>query len=394
MSEAAWTIAWLLRTAAATYVVAWSGWWCVLSTIALRSPRQPRRTPGTMRWVTIVPAHNEAALIAATVESLRRAGTLLSEQPIIVVVADNCTDRTAEIARAAGAVVLERNDLEHRGKGYALEHAIACVSSGAVGAKPDAVAFVDADSLVDIGFFAEMQHVMDEGAQAAQAYYKVIAQEDNLTGLRRLAFMILHWSRPLGLSRLHLGSGLKGNGMALRWDIAATGLGSVGIAEDAAMTLALAKRGIAVTFVPRARVSGFMAATYRDAQVQDDRWERGRIGMAPRAVLTGARALLHRHPAAAVGALDVAAPPLTMLAGLASLLAALQIIAPVRAGWLAFAAVGTVGGYVGIGLLAARASRRDLMSLRMAPRFVLYKAGVLLGLLRVRRSTEWRRTSR
>jgi glycosyltransferase involved in cell wall biosynthesis len=345
------------------------------------------------RWVAIVPAHNEEMLIGACVDSLVESGKRLPMPPVILVVADNCEDETARIAIEHGATVLERHDLTQRGKGFALEYAMRHLALASRD-RPEIVAFIDADSIVEPDFFAEMQRSVQGGALASQAYYEVAAQPGDLTSLRRLAFMVLHWSRPLGLTRLHLGSGLKGNGMALRWDVASAGLGSVGIAEDAAMTLALAQRGIPVTFVPRARVSGFMAATFREAEVQDSRWEQGRLGMMPHAIRAAANALRDGNPAAAAGAIDLAAPPLTLVGGVALVLSALQLVLPITGGWLAFVALGGTVAYLAVGLAAARASRQELLALRMAPRFAFYKARVLLSLLRPNRDTEWRRTSR
>ena len=78
---------------------------------------------------------------------------------------------------------------------------------------------------------------------------------------------------------LGLGTSLKGNGMAMPWDVVRGGLGGAGLAEDAATSLWLARRGIAVRFEPSATVWGQMAASYEDAAVQDRRWEGGRFAL-------------------------------------------------------------------------------------------------------------------
>ena len=74
------------------------------------------------RLIVVVPAHNEASGIAATLSSLLAADPA-SSFASIVVVADNCSDDTAGIARAAGVRVIERLSDNHRGKGYALDFA-------------------------------------------------------------------------------------------------------------------------------------------------------------------------------------------------------------------------------------------------------------------------------
>jgi glycosyltransferase involved in cell wall biosynthesis len=73
-----------------------------------------------LRFDLIVPAHNEAAIIARTVKSLR-AVDWPADRFRVLVVADNCSDNTAQVAREAGAQVLERHGSSHRGTCYALD---------------------------------------------------------------------------------------------------------------------------------------------------------------------------------------------------------------------------------------------------------------------------------
>ena len=224
-----------------------------------------------------------------------------------------------------------------------------------------------------------------------QVYYAVADGTSELARLRRLAFLLLHWSRPLGAARLGLGTGLKGNGMALRWEGASAGLGSEGIVEDAAMTLALAARGVAVAFEPSATVWGYMAPTYAAARTQDGRWERGRFGL----LLPAARASLHAvsrgRPRSAAAAVELASPPLSLLV-LAALVASAALGSAVL--WVALAAAGTLVSYVSVGLLAARAPLADVAALRFAPRFIEHKLVVLVTVASGRATTSWRRTER
>ncbi len=391
------------RLGLAAAVVAWCGWWTLLAAVALKAPRRPSTRAEDApsegwRWAVVVPAHDEQQLVGQCVDSLHAAGERLPRTPLVLVVADNCTDGTLEVALAHQARVLERRDAEHRGKGYALAHAMAHLAEAE---SLDAVAFVDADSVVEPEFFVALQAAFRSGASVAQAYYQVASPDrspleggTSLVGLRRLAFMLVHWARPLGLQRLGLASGLKGNGMAFRWEEARRGLGSEGIAEDAAMTLALADRGAAVAFAPRARVHGYMASSYRDAQVQDHRWERGRLGLAGRALRTAAGAARRGQPACLAAALEVASPPLSALAMAALLVAGSAFLGAGVAPWLLALAPASLVAYVALGLIAARAGWRDLLALRAAPRFVLHKAGVFVSAARPGGTTEWTRTAR
>ena len=87
----------------------------------LPAPARVARQGARARVAVLVPAHNEATLIASTLASIRPQ---LREGDQLLVVADNCTDQTANLARAAGAHVVERQDQQRRGKGYALDFGV------------------------------------------------------------------------------------------------------------------------------------------------------------------------------------------------------------------------------------------------------------------------------
>jgi cellulose synthase/poly-beta-1,6-N-acetylglucosamine synthase-like glycosyltransferase len=109
---------------------------------ALRNAR-PESDTLSRRFCIIIPAHNEELVLAGTLQSLKES-RYPADLYDVVVVADNCTDTTAEIARSFGAVVMERADLSRRGKGYALEWAIQQLLAGSETA--DAFVIVDADT--------------------------------------------------------------------------------------------------------------------------------------------------------------------------------------------------------------------------------------------------------
>ena len=101
----------------------------------------------------LVPAHNEAAVIRKLLASLRQLD-YLPDLLTPLVIADNCTDETATIARAAGARVLERTSETERAKGYALRYALEQLA--AAGEVYDAYVIVDADTVFATGFLREM----------------------------------------------------------------------------------------------------------------------------------------------------------------------------------------------------------------------------------------------
>ena len=172
-------------------------------------------------------------------------------RPELIVVADNCMDETAIEAQTAGANVLVRSDSARRGKSFALDFALTHLSAREQ--TPDAVIFVDADSTVSATFYDAIAGRLHRGADVVQVHYAVSESDAPLVRLRSLAFALVHWARPLGAARLGLGGSLKGNGMAFRWAVVRDGFAGTGITEDAAATLALARRGIAIRRVPSGR---------------------------------------------------------------------------------------------------------------------------------------------
>src|SRR5579864_6561248 len=142
-----------------------------LAAMAVTSRRQtPPAIPGPrLRFDVVVPAHDEEKEIAETVASLL-AMVYPRELFRVLVVADNCTDKTAERAMASGARVLTRDDRDHRGKGYALAHAFdRSLSDGFA----DVVVVVDADTLVTSNLLAAFAARFEAGAAVVQADYGV-----------------------------------------------------------------------------------------------------------------------------------------------------------------------------------------------------------------------------
>lgn len=362
-------------------------WWSLLSVLAVPAARGRASKPG-LRFVAVVPAHNEEALIAATVDSVSSAP--YHPRPEVLVVADNCTDATASVARSRGATVVARQDSAHLGKSFALDFAITQLRSREA-APPDVVVVVDADTTVGPSFFEALAAAMEE-SPIAQARYDAAPSSSELGRLRRLALALVHHARPLGAQRLGLPTTLKGNGMAFRWDVVREGIPGSGITEDAAATLDLAARGLCVRYVPDARIAGLMAEGYQQAMTQDSRWEGGRFALIPRALWVFCKGLARGQLRSAAAAAEVASPPLTLV-GMGAATALLLGLAGFGSWRLGIASVLSVFSYVGMGLLAARADRSDLMALIGAPRFVGHKFVAFGGVIRSR-PKEWERTER
>ncbi len=380
----------VIATALSALVLIHGLWWLVLAAAALPRPRPAAAlTRGHLSIAVIVPAYNEETMLGRTLASL--AAAPWQPRPEVLVVADNCSDATAAVARGAGVTVVERVDPANRGKSHALEFALDHLRQRP--SPPDVVAVVDADTTVSSTFYGAIAARIAGGADAVQVHYAVAPAAAPLAQLRSLAFALVHWSRPLGASRLGLGMGLKGNGMAFRWEVIRDGFGGAGITEDAAATLALARRGIAVRFAPGATVWGHMAGDYHSASVQDRRWEGGRFALAGPALATAAGAARRGRFAAAAGALEVASLPLTLLVAAGAVAVLLTAVA---GGLLVFpsVALAVLAASVVVGWVAARVPLASLGSLVHVPRFVVHKLLVLAAVALRRGPSDWHRTNR
>ena len=247
-----------------------------LALAALMPRRVEERRRSGRRVAVIVPAHDEEELVARAVRSL-----LCQHYPAellrVIVVADNCTDATASVAGGAGAEVWERHDQRALGKGHALRWAIDRLL-GEPNA-PDAVVVVDADSVAARDLVAALVWEQDAGADAVQAEYLVLPENDSARSrLVAAGFLLFHRVRLGGRRRLGLPAALVGNGMLFTrsllerhpWD-SFTGV------EDLEYTIRLRLAGVRPRFAPRALVWGPMPGTYTAMSGQRARWEGGRF---------------------------------------------------------------------------------------------------------------------
>lgn len=281
---------WVVYLALGFVVLNCVGYLLTLLFHAGRRPRSIAAADGENRRFTIViPAHNEELVLGATLDGLE-ALDYLQGRFRVVVVADNCTDSTAAIARKMGATVMERTNLTQRGKGYALEWAFAqlLADRGEFADDADAYVVVDADTLVDRDFLNAMSRRLGEGVApenrdahraALQGRYGVLNTNDSWrSALMTAAFDLFNHVKPLGRNNVGLSVGLKGNGMAFtRALLKESPMQGSSITEDIDYGLdLLQKRGVAVGYAPEAIVVAQMPTTAKQSASQRERWERGR----------------------------------------------------------------------------------------------------------------------
>jgi cellulose synthase/poly-beta-1,6-N-acetylglucosamine synthase-like glycosyltransferase len=248
--------------------------------IFLSSPRRPKRPLPTgtpvKRILVLVPARNEAKVINRLLDSLRQvsypAGLL-----DVLVLADNCTDQTADVAREAGFKVMVRNDLSGQSKAFALHWAF--YRQNLINAGYDAITILDADSIVDPNFFRYVEAELRQGTQVIQGNRGALnTGESVFTSAMSIlySFESRLWYTPHAnhnLSTLLLGSGSTIACEHLRligWDIRT-------LVEDAEFSIQTVLAGVHIQFCDEARLQAEIPPTLRLIWRQLRRWFSGQI---------------------------------------------------------------------------------------------------------------------
>ncbi len=348
----------------------------MLSCLAMLPRRSNRSSAKTLRrFALLVPARNEEQALPALLASLDALDyprTLLDT----MVIADNCTDATAAIARSSGVDVCERNDSERRGKGYALAFGLTQLAGD-----HDAVVCIDGDCTVSPNLLRAFNEHLAAGEQVLQAYYNMKAADESSTaGVRSLALTLVHLVRPLGKSRFGGSTGLKGSGMCFSRDvIERVGWNVFGLAEDIEQHLALLRAGLRVDFVPEATVLGEAPSSLGSAHGQHSRWEAGRLSAARADALPLLADGVRSGSAAKVdAAIELLIPPLSVLAIAGFAGVPLALAARSRALLLIDGlGVAALSLYVASGFVVARTPPASIArSLVAAPGFAVWKARV------------------
>jgi cellulose synthase/poly-beta-1,6-N-acetylglucosamine synthase-like glycosyltransferase len=258
----------------------------------------------------LVPAHDEGVEMLPTLAHIR---SQLRPGDRILVVADNCTDDTAHVAASAGAEVIERKDFLRRGKGYALQFGLAHLNRE----PPDVVLFFDADCRLAYETIDRLASTCLSTQRPVQALYlmKSPIRSSINHQVAEFAWRVKNWVRPFGLSRLGLPCQLVGTGMAIPFEVVRlVDLATGSIVEDLKLGLDLALTGSAPIFCPSALVTSEFASSPAGARIQRQRWEHGHIAMISSVPSLIIAAVARSDLGLLALALDLAVPPLSLMA--------------------------------------------------------------------------------
>ncbi|MUM15420.1 glycosyltransferase [Mycobacterium sp. CBMA271] len=369
------------------------------ATGSLRKVRHPENDldSGAPRTLAVViPARNESTGIVPT---LRDITPQLVPGNRVIVVADNCSDDTAAVARRNGAEVIERADLEKIGKGYALSHAIEYLRSD----PPDVVIFIDADCRVEASLVPTLARVSGQLQRPVQACFLMRAAENSPEDhkLLEFAFLLKNFIRPLGLRNLNCAVQLMGTGMAFPWEVIQSApLATGNIVEDMKLGLDLASVGKAAYFWPSVGVTSVFPTTAEGVRGQSERWNQGHLGImlktAPKYLLRGIR---DRNVDLLAVVLDTLVPPLFILGAAVAGVWILELVfAAFGFGYAGFILATTnVGVFLSTIIAAWLTFGRKVMPARTLLRlstFALRKLQLFGGMAKKRGATEWVRADR
>ncbi len=229
------------------------------------------------RYAILIAAHNEEKVIGNLLESIRRQD-YPAEKITVFVVADNCTDNTAEIARAGGAVCYERFDDAHRTKGFALQFLMKNIHRDYGKDAFDGFFLFDADNLLMPDYITRMNEAFDEGERIVTSYRHTKNFDDNWIS----ASYAIHWLRTVrtehrGRARLGLATRIQGTGVLLHNDLLRDGWNFTSLTEDRELCAHAVADGERISFCFDAVFYDEQPTDLKIAFRQRLRWSKGNL---------------------------------------------------------------------------------------------------------------------
>ncbi len=236
--------------------------------------RKDKKNSHKNRFAIVIAAHNEEKVITESLRSLKRLNYDRDYFDIFVV-ADNCTDRTAEYSLNENVIVYERFDDQNKGKGHALDWVFKIIFD--MEDKYSAVVVLDADNIVSANFLTEMNIKLNNGYKVIQGYVDSKNYGDNWI---TLSYSIAFWSnnRLFQLCRDNLGLScqLSGTGFCIDLNtLKDIGWGATCLTEDLEFTCKLVMNNMRVVSAYKAVVYDEKPLTLKQSWNQRKRWMQG-----------------------------------------------------------------------------------------------------------------------
>lgn len=229
------------------------------------------------KYAVVISARNESAVIGNLIESINLQD-YPSELVTVFVVADNCDDNTAEIARAHGAVCYERHDKEHATKGFALQFLFENIERDYGIESFEGYFVFDADNLLKRDFISRMNDAFDSGERIITSYRNTKNLDDNLIA----AGYALHWLRTArfesrGRSVLNFSTRLQGTGYLVASDLLRDGWHHTSLTEDREFSTVAAVKGVRISYQHMAQFYDEQPTNLKIVWRQRRRWAKGHL---------------------------------------------------------------------------------------------------------------------
>lgn len=347
------------------------------------------------RLLFLVPAHDEALLIGNCVRSLL-AQEYATDRRKVVVIADNCTDETAELARAAGASSLVRIDAEKRGK----PHALAWALDQLAGEDYNACVVIDADTVVQPSFSRHLAAHSPLDSKAVQAYFGIVNERDNW--LTRLSGVLVRCRYEVTYPLRHaagLNCALTGNGMCIGRSLLTDGWQAFSLTENWELFSRYTAEGISIDYARDAILYSQEAKSLRQANTQRTRWLAGRMWVFRRwawPLLGSSRIGVFQRLAALS---ELCAPSPVLHAVMAPVIASLALLVLPRglSAAIAMAAILSLASPVAttaVVLVRQRERAATLAAFLHLPGYAIWRVAVALRTLAFSGKIDWRKTER
>jgi hypothetical protein len=370
------------------------GHMAVVSVAGSLRPVRKGRHAAEQRFRVLIPARDEEGQIGAAVGSVLNA-EYPDDLRAVTVIADNCNDATAVVARGSGAEVWERIDPSRANKGAALEWALDRLLDDPGW---DAVVLLDADGRLDPGFLAVVNSSLVDGARVIQGERRVVnAGASMVSWLSQLSSAAQWILRPRGRSRLGGAAKLLGSGMVVRRDVLEEcAWRATGLAEDVEYWLQLLAHGIHPVHEPTAVLFDVSPTDLAAARVQRSRWEAGKVSVVREHVVTAGRLAVHRRDPVMAEALvsELVFPNLSVTGALVGASGGIRWLAGRQGVATTAAQSGVLLAHLALALRAAEAPPKAYAALAMSPVVAAWRLWVTVDATLGHRRLTWQGTPR
>lgn len=239
--------------------------------------RKFKKTDVKHKYAVCIAARNEEAVIGNLIDSIKKQD-YPQDKIDIFVVADNCDDNTALVARNMGAFCCERTDSEHRTKGFALQFLFKNIEKDFGTDSYEGYFIFDADNLLKSDYITRMNEAFDAGEKVITSYRNTKNFDENWIA----STYAIHWLRSIRFrhrarSVLRLATNIQGTGFLFASELVRNGWNYTSLTEDRAFTADAVAQGYPISYCDEAIFYDEQPTSLKVALRQRIRWSKGHL---------------------------------------------------------------------------------------------------------------------